>query len=97
MAQLAYGVIRGELDFKAYCMKRWKTLPRFTESFAHIYGADIVTIERFYEKSPTDDGYTEYFLMTMPVNRDTGYCWHNDIATMVKKEIREGTIKLIKV
>lgn len=97
MAQLTYGVIRGEEDFYAYCQRRWKERPRFCESFAHIYqGGDNVTVERFYEKSPTDDGYTEYFLMTMPTNRDTGLCWHNDIASKVKRDIREGTVKLIK-
>ena len=94
MAQLTYGVIRGEQAFDAYCQRRWKQWARFCESFAHI---ENVTVERFYEKSPTDDGYTEYFLMTMPTNRDTGLCWHNDIATMVKREIREGTIKLLSV
>lgn len=94
MAQLTYGVIRGEQAFDAYCQRRWKQRARFCESFAHI---ENVTVERFYEKSPTDDGYTEYFLMTMPTNRDTGLCWHNDIATMVKREIREGIVKLLSV
>lgn len=94
MAQLTYGVIRGEQAFDAYCQRRWKQRAMFCESFAHI---EDVTVERFYEKSPTDDGYTAYFLMTMPTNRDTGLCWHNDIATMVKREIREGTIKLLSV
>ena len=98
MAQLTYGVIRGEQAFNAYCERRWKERPRFCESFAHIYqGGDDVTVERFYEMAPTDNGYTEYFLMTMPTNRDTGLCWHNDIASMVKREIRNGTIKLLSV
>lgn len=98
MAQLTFGVIRGEQAFNAYCQRRWKESPRFCESFAHIYhGGDNVTVERFYEMSPTDDGYTEYFLMTMPTNRDTGLCFHNDIATMVKRDIRQGTIKLLNV
>ena len=98
MAQLTYGVIRGEQAFNAYCERRWKERPRFCESFAHIYQCgDDVTVERFYEMSPTDNGYTEYFLMTMPTNRDTGLCWHNDIASMVKREIRNGTIKLLSV
>ena len=97
MAQLTYGVIRGERAFNAYCERRWKERARFCESFAHIYqGGGDVTIERFYEKSPTDDGYTEYFLMTMPTNRDTGMCFHNDISSMVKRQIREGTVQLIK-
>lgn len=92
MAQLTYGVIRGEQAFDAYCKRRWKQLARFCESFTHI---EDVTVERFYEKSPTDNGYTAYFLMAMPTSRDLGLCWYDDIYTMVKREIREGTIKLL--
>lgn len=93
MAQLTYGVIRGERDFDAYCMRRWKQRAQFRGTFARI---ENVYIERFWEMSPAEEDYQEYFLMTMPTNRDTGLYEHSDIARMVHQQIRNGTIKLIK-
>lgn len=95
MANWTYGVIREENDFNKYCMRRWKTTARFCESFAkNIAG---VYIERIYEKSPTDECYTLYFIMAMQTNKETGFCDTDAIRRKVYEDIRTGRVTLIKV
>lgn len=64
MAQLTYGVIRGEREFNAYCERRWKERPCFCENFARI-GSEVY-IHKIEAKAPTDDYWTKYFLLVLP-------------------------------
>ena len=95
MANLTYGIIRGESQIDAYCEKRWKKRARFCESFAH--NIDGVWIERFYSKSPTDTCYEQYFLMVMETNKETEHHNTDDISRMVHEDIRAGRATLLKV
>lgn len=95
MANLTYGVIRGERDFDNYCQKRWGTHARFVESFAH--NIDGVHVERIYAKSPTDDGYKQYFIMAMETKKETGFNDPDAIRHKVYEDIRNGRITLLHV
>lgn len=53
-------IIRGERNIAIYCKHKWGETPRFCESFAHV--ADK-TVERIYEKSPTDEYYEQYYII----------------------------------
>ena len=92
---LVYAVIKGETNLERYCEKRWKQKPRFVESFAH--NIDGVLIERIYAKSPDDDGYSQYSILIMKSNKDTGFCDPGDIRRKVYEDIRTGRISLLKV
>lgn len=95
MANLTYGVIRGEKNLDTYCMMRWKKKPLFIESFAH--NIDTVTIERIYAIAPTDDGYQPYYILSMETTKDTPYFHHESIRAKVYEDIRTGRVNLIKV
>jgi len=95
MANLTYGVIRGEKQFNDYCKKRWKKMAWFCESFAH--NIDGVWIERFYSKSPTDECYEQYFLMVMESSKETDWHSTDDISRKVHEDIRNGRATLLKV
>lgn len=94
---LTYGVIRGEKDFNAYCMKRWG---QELYHWSGCFNREIpeVTVERLWEKSPTDEHYKEYYLMTAPTQKEEPY--YPDHATIRKKvyeDIRTGRVNIIKV
>lgn len=95
MANLTYGVIKGEADFNTYCLKRWKTRAQFCESFAH--NIDGVFIERIYAKSPTDKYHQQYFIMSMEAKKDTPWNSVDTIRKKVYEDIRTGAIALLKV
>ena len=59
---LTYGIIKGEAALNKYCEKRWGERPRFVETIGHVKEC---TVELHYWKSPTDDGYQDYYLLYM--------------------------------
>ena len=59
---LVYGIIKGLDNLEKYCLRRWGEKPRWCETIAHCKEA---TIELHYWKSPTDDGFKDYYLLYM--------------------------------
>ena len=59
---LTYAIIRGHADLIKYCEKRWGEKPRFIETIGHVKEC---TVELHYWKSPTDDGYQDYYYGTL--------------------------------
>lgn len=55
-------IIRTEAMLNRYCNKRWAQEPTFCETIGHIGEA---TIEKAYLQSPTDERYTDYYLLYM--------------------------------
>lgn len=93
MAGYIYAVIKGEKAMDKYCEKRWGERPRFMESFAHVRD---VTIERIWEKSPTDDWYMQYFILYMvDPKRESLLTSFSQIRTQVHEAIRTGTARLL--
>lgn len=90
MAQLTYGVIRGEQAFDAYCERRWKEQPCFCEHFARI--GNEVHIQKIEAKAPTDEYWTAYFLLVLP-GQSGRFVWPEN----VYENINNGTINPMKV
>lgn len=88
----SYAIIRTEKSMLDYCQKRWHETPVFNGDFAHIGGA---TIERIYEKTPTDDYYVPYYLM---IAEDMNGNWSNvlTIRDKVHEDLRAGKANLVK-
>ena len=86
-------IIRGEKDLLKYCEKRWGGHPKFNGCFAHI---DNCKIEMIYELSPTDDCYTDYYIMLMQHPGGNIYN-ESDYRRTVHESIRNGSVALLKV
>lgn len=88
-----YAVIKGEKALYAYCQKRWKEIPLFCGSFAHIRKGDDCTIEMIWEQSPNGNGYEEYFILYL--KHEKGTMDIEDIRHKVYEDIRNGSISLL--
>lgn len=97
-----YKVVKGEkaaIDL----LTRMKALQdgklHWCESFAHAGNGSTgeITVERIYEKAPTDDHYCEYIVMYMRVdNPKPGQRTHGMISELrhwAYEDIRNGKIK----
>lgn len=87
-----YAVIRGDRAFTAYCLKRWGTTASFSGVFGHVGDADVETI---WAKAPSDDGYTQYFILSMthPKGQFTD---QQEIRKKVYEDIRNGRLTLLQ-
>lgn len=88
----SYAIIRTEKSLLNYCQKRWHETPQFCGEFAHVNG---VSIERIWEKTPSDDYYEPYYLM---ITEDINGLWSNvlTIRDKVHEDLRTGKATLIK-
>ena len=88
---LTYGIIKGEKALNKYCEKRWGDTPHWRETIAHINEA---TIELHYWKSPTDDGYQDYYVLYMehPSGRFTST---RELTEEAREAVETGKARLL--
>ena len=87
-----YCYVRGRDALERLLKKMGKDKPLFVESFAHV---DAITIELTYDKSPSDDGYHDYYILYM--KHPKGNMDMSDIRRKVHDDIRNGANGIKKV
>ena len=85
-----HAVIKGWDALNRYCERRWKERPQFCEHFARLPECHIHKIEA---KSPTDQYWTAYFLLTL----QDQFGRFNSPIHEAYEGINDGTIKPMNV
>lgn len=88
---LTYAIIRGHADLVKYCEKRWGERARFIETIGHVKEC---TVELHYWKSPTDDGYQDYYLLYME-HPNGKYSSNNQICDLAREAVETGKARLL--
>lgn len=91
--QLISAIIRGRDNLDNYCEKRWHEQPRFIEAIGKI---DDAKIYLRYWKSPTDDGYHDYYVIIMEDNeRGKYYTQHLQVINESRELVETGRARLL--
>lgn len=88
---LTYGIIKGEAALNKYCLKRWGEKPRFTETIGHVKEC---TVELHYWKSPTDDGFQDYYLLYME-HPDGKFSSTRQMCDLAREAVETGRARLL--
>jgi len=88
---MVYGIIKGESALNRYCMKRWGEHPHWRETIGSVGEAKVYL---HYYKSPEDEYYRDYYILTMEHPNGT-HSWLRSIEEEAREAVETGKARYL--